>query len=538
MELVQTALLLILVVALTAALSEGLGRKVAVPAPILYTLAGLGLSFVPGLGAIKLDPAVFFVLFIPPLLFSDAWLIPKRDFAQVIRPVMGLALGLVAFTVVIVGYVVHWLIPGIPLAAAFALGAIISPTDAVAVSSVTEKLKVPSRVTHILNGESLINDASGLVAFKFAVAAASTGVFSFWNMAGSFVVLALGGIVIGLAVAWTISKARLWIACMEWSSPSTQTALSMLTPFAAYLAAEHLHTSGILGVVAAGLYAGIHDTQNMDTDTRRTAWEAWSVLLFIFNGVVFVLLGLQLPGVFSALKGSSWHMLLLYAALVSGLVIVLRIVWTFPAAYLIARLDTTSWKAAFASRRPAHVFLVSWSGIRGSVTLAAALSIPLMLSNGSPFPGRDMIVFLSASVIVVTLVLQGMTLPLVIKWLKVGGDDLSLREEHLARVETARAAIERIRSALVPDTSALDQEYAARLIAEYEERVLMLDGEDAQRVTVTERNGADQRIRLAAISAERAELIRLRNGRKINEEAFRVVERDLDNGEAALRGAA
>jgi monovalent cation/hydrogen antiporter len=229
--------------------------------------------------------------------------------------------------------------------------------------------------------------------------------------------------------------------------------------------------------------------------------------------------------------------LLGYAAVVCTLVIVLRIVWTFPAAYLIARSDTKSWKEAFASRRPAHVFLVSWSGIRGSVTLAAALSVPLTLANGQPFPGRDMILFLSASVIVVTLVVQGMTLPLVIKWLKIGGDDIHLREEHLARVATARAAIERVRSALSPDTTALDQEYAARLIAEYEERVLMLDGEDAQRVTVTERNGADRRIRLAALSAERSELLRLRNARTINEESFRVVERDLDNSEAVLKGA-
>jgi monovalent cation/hydrogen antiporter len=335
--------------------------------------------------------------------------------------------------------------------------------------------------------------------------------------------------VAGVLVAALISWVRRWIACLQWSNSALQTALSMLTPFAAYLAAEHFHLSGILAVVAAGLYAGIHDTANMDTETRRTAWETWTVLLFLFNGIVFVLLGLQLRSVFGGLQGVAWHQLLAYAACVSLFVMVIRIVWMFPASYIVAFTDHWNIKKAIASRRPSNIFLLGWSGIRGSVTLAAALSIPLMMQNGQPFPGRDMIVFLSASVIVATL-------PLVIKWLKIGGDDISVKEEHLARVATARAAIERVRSALSPDTPALDQEYAAKLIAEYEERVLLLDGEEVQRVTVTERNSADQRIRLAALSAERSELIRLRNARHINEEALRVVERDLDKVESVLQG--
>ena len=538
MDLIQDVLLLCLAVALIAAFA----RRIPLPLPILLTIGGWGLSFLPALSDVRIDPAVFFLLFIPPLLFADAWLIPKRDFLRVLTPVLALALGLVAVTVVVVGYVVHWMIPSIPLAAAFALGAIVSPTDAVAVSAITEKLQVPSRVTNIINGESLINDASGLVAFKFAIAALATGTFSFVEMGKGFALLAVGGALLGLAVAWVISKLREWLSCAQLSEPMIQTTFSLLTPFAAYLAAEHLHLSGILAVVAAGIYTGWHDASHLDSETRRTAWETWSMLLFLFNGLVFLLLGIQLHTVFSGLAGQSWLLLSLYAGVVCAIVMSLRLAWVYLFAYL-PLLWKMKWTEALEVRSPANVFLVGWAGIRGSVTLAAALSIPLVSSGTTPFPGRDLIIFLACAVIVVTLTLQGLTLPLVIRWCGISGDGMAEREERAARIETARAAIARVRSALSDETPALEQEVAARLIVEYETRVELLEAgegdglssDSERRNSINQRLEAERGLRLAAISAERTELIRLRNGRQLNDESLRVIQRDLDNLEAGVR---
>ena len=253
MELVEVVLALLLSIAVIGAVA----KWVAIPLPLLLVAGGVALSFMPVLDSVRIEPAIFFLLFIPPLLFADGWLIPKRDLLGVLRPVLLLAFGLVTLTVVVVGYLIHWLIPGMPLAAAFALGAIVSPTDAVAVSAITANLKMPSRITHILGGESLINDASGLVAFKFAVAAVATGVFSWTAAAEQVVLLSGGGLLVGLAMAWLIGEARVRMARFCVDDPTIQTTFSLLTPFAAYLAAESLHVSGILSVVAAGIYAGM-----------------------------------------------------------------------------------------------------------------------------------------------------------------------------------------------------------------------------------------------------------------------------------------
>src|SRR6185295_13347980 len=383
MGLIEITLGLLLAVAAVAAL----GKWIGAPLPLLLVAGGVCLSFLPGFRSLSIAPDIFFLLFIPPLLFADAWLIPKRDLLKVMRPVLLLAFGLVFLTVLVVGYLMHWLVPDLPLAAAFALGAVISPTDAVAVRAVTSKLAIPSRVSTIVDGESLINDASGLIAFKFAIAAAMSGAFSWESATLQFFVSSGGGFLLGLAIAWTIGQARVGLRRFCADDPTIQTVISLLTPYAAYLAAEALDVGTILAIVGAGLYAGAHDLRHLDAATRAHSWEVWRMVLFAFNGLVFVLLGVELHSIIGALSRSSALELAGYALALSAIVISLRVLWVFPAAYLPLLLSRRI-REREGVHSPRAVFLTGWAGIRGSITLAAALSILFVTSSGAPFPGR------------------------------------------------------------------------------------------------------------------------------------------------------
>jgi len=529
MELIEITLALLLAIAIVGAI----GKWIAIPLPILQVAAGIGLSYVPALASIQVPPEIFFLLFIPPLLFADGWLIPKRDLLYVLRPVLLLAFGLVFMTVFAVGYLVHWLVPALPLAAAFALGAVISPTDAVAVTAITSRLAVPARATTIVSGESLINDASGLVAFKFAVAAAVTGAFS-WRAAGvDFILLSGGGFVLGMGLAWLVGRLRRALVRFCVDDPTVQTIISVLTPYAAYLAAEALGVGSILAVVAAGLFAGIDDTRSVDVATRRHAWEVWGMLLYVFNGVVFLLLGLQLHSVMEALHSADAHDLALLALAVAGAVIVLRLLWTFPAAYLPLLLSPKI-REREGIHQPRNVFLVGWAGIRGAVTMAAALSLPLVTSDGSPFPGRALIIFVAASVILVTLVAQGLTLPLFIRWLGIRGDGVSAREERAARLATAQAAAAAIRKELPQLNQPAEVAYAQALIDDYERQAAQHSANAARRVHIDTLRQVERRLRLTALQAERVELLQLRDTAVINDEVLRVIQADLDHLESLL----
>ena len=382
MGLIEATLALLLAVAAVAAISKWINA----PLPVLLVAGGVALSFLPGLRSLRIEPDIFFLLFIPPLLFSDAWLIPKRDLLKVMRPVLLLAFGLVFLTVLVVGYLMHWLLPDLPLAAAFALGAVISPTDAVAVRAITSRLAIPSRVSTIIDGESLINDASGLIAFKFAIAAAMTGAFSWSGAVLEFFVSSGGGFLLGLAIAWVIGQARVGLRRFCVDDPTIQTVISLLTPYAAYLAAEALGIGSILAVVGAGLYAGAQDMRHLDAPTRAHSWEVWRMVLFAFNGVVFVLLGVQLRSIIGALSRASALELVGYALALSAAVMVLRILWVFPAAYVPLLLSKRI-REREGVHSPRAVFLTGWAGIRGSITLAAALSIPFVTSTGRAIPG-------------------------------------------------------------------------------------------------------------------------------------------------------
>ncbi len=529
MELIELSLALILVVALLGALA----KRVPIPLPLLFILGGAALSFVPHLRNLTLDPEVFFLLFIPPLLFADGWLFNKREFLTFRYSILLLALGLVVATVVVVGYAVHALIPEIPLAAGFALGAVVSPTDAVAVSALTEKLKLPLRMTTVLNGESLINDASGLVAFKFAVAAAITGAFSMSDAALSFLLVAGGGALIGLAVSWLIEQLRLQLTRHGMEAAEIQVWLSLLTPFGAYLAAESAHVSGVLAAVVAGIHSGLHDTRFMSIETRMLAWSVWRTVLFVLNGLVFLLLGLQLPGVFHGIGGYTWSHLAGAALVVWAIVVGVRLVWMFPGSRIGLWLNRLH-QPNMAAAPWRDVFIAGWAGLRGAVTLAAALSIPLTAGAAS-FPGRDLLIFLASSVIVLTLVVNGLTLPMLIRWLGVTGDDINEREARAARIAAAHAAIAELRSRLDHQDSADDRGFTMRLIDEYHRRIREVKaetGEEAEQVLP--RIAAERSIRLAAVAAERAELHALRNNRRINEQVLFVIQQELDYVEAAL----
>ena len=529
MEYLEITLALLCAVAAIGVVAKTL----PIPLPIMQVAGGALLSLLPIFQHARVEPSVFFALFIPPLLFSDGWLIPKRDFARVMRPVLLLALGLVVLTVVAVGYLVHFLIPSVPLAAAFALGAIVSPTDAVALAAITQKLKLPSRVIHIVDGESLINDASGLVAFKFSVAAVVTGAFSLQDAMTNFLLISGGGMAIGFAVAWSIGAMRLGLLRGKISEPTIQTTLSLLTPFAAYFAAEQLQVSGILSVVVAGLYAGLHDTRTLTTETRLQTFQVWSMLLFVFNGLVFVLLGLQLPGVLSGLDGYPWSELLGDAIMLYAVVTATRIAWIYPAAYLPLLLSRRI-RQREGVARPANVFIVGWAGIRGAVTLAAALSLPFTGAGDHLFPARDLLIFLAGSLIVISLVVNGLTLPALIRWLHISGDGIAEREERQARIAVAQAAIDRIRTHAGPLSSPHEQGFALHLIASYERGVAHLLADEDDCADVATELKVENNIRLIALLAAREELARLHRTRAINEEVLRTVQREIDYRESSI----
>jgi Na+/H+ antiporter len=526
------ALILLL---LTTVLSIA-ARWIPWPRPITYVLGAGAFALVPGFPRVALDPEFFFLCFLPPLLFSDGWLMPLREFAKAKRPIIMLATGLVVFTTLGVGLVAHWLVPGLPLALAFALGAVVSPTDAVAVGAITRKLKVPTRLTIVLNGESLMNDATGLVAFKFALAALVAGTFSLRAAAFDFVLLAAGGLVAGLVVAWLVGWLRDLLIRTHNADPFIELTLSLLTPYAAYLAAGPLGVSGILAVVAAGLYSGWRDPVRMDAETRQTAWIVWSTVLFWLNGLAFVLLGLQFPALLRAVHGhySFLHLAELVAA-VGGTAMVLRLAWMFPGAYLPF---VFSRKVRETEARPSWpaVFVGGWAGIRGTVTLAAALSIPLALPDGSPFPYRDIVIFLALGVIAVTLLVQGTSMAWFIRRLGLREDDTWQKEDNLARKTAVDAGLKALRALESPGNSPAKDAALKHVLAEYEERLSELVAEiEDHRTHARERLAAENQFRFAALEAERQAVDDLWRRDVIADEVHRPLQQLLDYEEGMLR---
>jgi CPA1 family monovalent cation:H+ antiporter len=505
----------VLVLLAAATFLAVLARRIGIPYPILLVLGGLLLGFVPNLPSITLEPDVVFLLFLPPILFGAGYFTSIRDLKANLRPIGLLAVGLVLATIVAVGLIAQVLIPGIHPGAAFALGAIVAPPDAVAATAIFQRLGVPRRIVTILEGESLVNDATALVAYRFALAAIG-GSFSLAVAGLNFVVVALAGIAIGIVIG------RLTVEILRRiDDPVFSVVVTFIAPVVAYLPAEELGASGVLSAVAGGLVVGRLAPRLMSSEVRLAGVAAWQILLFLINGSVFILIGLQLPTVLEGLGGRPTGELIRMAVAIVATVILVRIAWVFPASYLPRWLSATI-RARDPYPPARNVFLVSWAGMRGVVSLAAALALPVTI------PERNLLIFLTFAVILATLVGQGLTLPLLIRGLRISGDGGTDHEEALARQVASEAAVARIEQLAAEWPGHLPLVDTLRV--QYGHRASHAEAHPAAGVTdEAEQELLEHRqMRLAVIEAEREALIGLHERGAVSDEAFRRVERDLD----------
>ncbi|TPL85653.1 Na+/H+ antiporter [Mesorhizobium sp. B2-3-14] len=534
----------ILVVLVFVALSGALVRLVRVPLPVLQIAIGAALAW-PAKGLhVEIDPELFLLVFIPPLLFGDAFAAPKRELVALRGPILDLAVGLVFFTIVGFGYALHWLVPSIPLVVAFALAAVLSPTDAVAVSAIVDRNVVPSRLMHILEGESLLNDASGLVMFRFAVAAALTGSFSFAGASLSFLYAVAAGILAGVAALFIAAKALQLLNRIGGVPAEAQVLVMILLPFVAYLGAEHVGASGILAAVTAGLLTGASGMYRfLGVSARMQTLSLWATLTFVFNGALFILLGLQLPDIIRKVPPelSSRHWLIEPVATVLILtlcLIGLRFLWIWVG-------DIAQAIAARIGKREAEPFgfrvrlAGSVAGVRGAITLAGILSLPLALQDGSPFPARDVVIFLAAGVIICSLLIASLALPRVARGLVEPGQDPAAAEERRARVGAANAAIARIES--IANEAGEGEAVQARLavadsiVAGYRRRIAASDEADEARAEAREAGRLELELRVAGIEAERSALRAMFRSQEINDHTMRALFSEITLTEALLK---
>ena len=511
--------LLMLLVAVAGALRI-LSQKWGVPHPSLLVLGGLAVALTPGLPRANADPELLFVIFVPPLLYWGALTISLRETRTFLGPILRLGTGLVIVTMVAVAAVVHLLAPQMGWPAAFVLGAIVSPPDPVAASAVLRPLGAPRDVTTILEGEGLINDATALVAYRLAVAAVVAGSFSLWHAAGSFLLTGIGGALVGLAVGWLIALVRTHMGHVV----VVENALSLLSPYIAYLPADALHTSGVLAVVTMGVYLGIRGPRVVAPATRLQAGAMWSMVTFLLESLIFMLVGLELPRVMEALRTHALRELLITVLVTTLVCILVRFVWVFISIYLggggaAARRGppSTRWKKPF---------FIAWAGLRGADSLVIALAIPLTTRAGAPFPSRDLIIFVTFGVIFITLVLQGFSLSPLVRRLGLEGDDAEAREERLARVAMADAALDSLRR--IAREEQIPEKVIAALRYEYEARRRAAEQTHLpQRGSGT--NAATYRsLRRRLQHAQRDELLKLAEAGKIGGDVMRHLQRQQD----------
>ncbi len=513
------ALILVLVV---------IAEKISIPYPILLVIAGLGVAFIPGTPSVRLDPELVFLVFLPPLLFHAAWFTSWPDFVRYRRPISILAIWLVLATTSCVAIVAHYLIPGFSWPIAFALGAIVSPPDAVAAAAILGKMRIPRRLVTILEGESLVNDATGLIALKYALLVLATGSFFFWHAAGNFVLVALGGLAVGLGFSIAIRHLHRFIR----ATPTVEIVLSILAALFAYFIAETLHVSGVLAVVSSGLYLSAKSSELLSPQTRLLGKAFWEVLIFIINGIVFLLIGLQLKEILHNLSGYSITTLILYGLIISLSVILVRIVWVVPGALMPNLLGTKHTKKDRPNWRSALV--VGWSGMRGVVSLAAAMALPLTLADGSVFAQRDLMLFLTFFVIFITLVVQGLTLPFLIRKLKIEDEDIAEKESSQIHLILADGAIEHI--ATLKKKGIIDATTFERLIDEYQHKINFFKGnlgEDKNEESesfVRQHHEAEE----SSLEYQRKLLLDLKRKGSMHDDALREVENYLDLEESRI----
>lgn len=503
-----------------------LARAVHVPYPIMLVVGGAGIGFVPGVPELHLDPDLVLLIFLPPLLYGAAFFTSLRDLRRNARPILLLSIGVVAATMVAVAVVAHEVI-GLGWPEAFVLGAIVSPTDAVAPAEILRRLGVPHRLLTVIEGENLTNDWTALVLYRFAVGAVVSGTFSLWEAGLEFIWNGVGGLAVGLLAGYIIRHVRRRV-----DDPPTEFTISLLSGYAAYLPAEELGVSGVIAAVTVGVYMGWHTPELTTPVTRLQGVAIWEVLTFLINAVLFLLIGLQLPSVVDGIAGHTTGELISWGLLISAVVIATRLIWMFTVVYVIRALDRR--EVQRARRATWRTRLIGgWAGMRGAVSLAAALALPLEVQGGAPFPERDLIIFLTYAVLFATLVGQGLTLAPLIKLLGIEQDDAQEREEVNARMRLAEAAIARVEELTGEAWVRDDTLERVRGLYDYRRRRFGAIG-DGDGSEYEERSGAYIRLMYELFDAQREELITMRNSGEISDEVRRRVERDLDLEESRL----
>jgi len=520
------ALVLLVLVVLFAVVAQ----RLKTPYPIVLVIAGLALSFIPSIPKIQLNPEIVFLVVLPPLLYSGAWQTSWRDFRQNIVSITMLAIGLVTFTAVGVAYAAPWVFKGFDWRLGFLLGAVVSTTDAIAATAIARDLGLPKRIVTILEGESLVNDATGLVALTFAVAmvvsgerpTVGQGVFRLLYLIGVGIAV---GLVIGLVVEWF--ERRL-------DDGPIEITVSILVPYVAYLGAEAAHASGVMAVIACGLYLSRKSSEFFSPTVRMQAWAVWESLTFVLNGLVFVAIGLQLPYVIGELKDHRMSELILYGLALSVILILLRLIWMYPGTVISVAIRRYIFREEASVPPAKSIFVAGWTGMRGVIALAAAISLPETLENGAAFPQRNMIIFLTFAVIIVTLVGQGLTLPPLIRALGLAGAGASHEEEHKARQKILRAALGRLNKEREKDSEEFSEVYDA-LVKMYETKIEKFS-DDREPETMRARDHLDKHAHLMRemVRVERRTAVRLRDEGEINDELLRELERELDLTEQRL----
>lgn len=529
--MLQDQLLVVISLLFGIAMLTMLSEKLKMSYPILLVISGLMISLIPGMPVISLEPDLVFLIFLPPILYAAAWNTSWKDFWKLRRPISLLAFGLVIFTSAAVAVVSHAIIPDFSLAFGFLLGGIISPPDAVAATSVLQGLKVPKRVVTILEGESLVNDASSLIVFRFALAAIVTGQFGMWDATRQFTLVAGMGIVIGVAIAYIVYIIHRFFP----TTASIDAALTLITPYAMYVAAEHFHFSGVLAVVSGGLFLTYRSHDIFNSESRIQIIGLWDTLIFLLNGFVFILIGLQLPGIVKGLGNYSVWEAIGYGVVISIVTILVRIIWVFPGAYIPRWLfksirnnePNPGWK---------QVFLIAWSGMRGVVSLASALAIPLTLA-GQAFPNRNLILFITFVVILITLVLQGLSLKPLIRILNIEeGDKEDEQFKILAlRIQLAESVLSYLDTNYPEETQNNDTYKRVRdryeRMIEITKRKLEGDEEEEAASFLPQY----RQMLLELIHIRRRELKYFRHKGEYSEELIREREWELDLEEARLQ---
>jgi Na+/H+ antiporter len=505
----------ILVLMLAATLLVRLAEFGKVPAPIVLVVGGLAIAFVPGLPTVELDPEAIFLVFLPPLVFSAGWRTSPRELRTVMRPLALLAVGLVFLTAAVVALVAHATVPGLGWSEAAVLGAVLAPTDAIAAIAIFRRIGGPERVRLLVEGESMINDGIALVLYSIALGVATGGAFSLGDAALEFVAVSAGGIAIGIAIGFLSI-----LVIRRQTDASLVVVLTLLTAYGAYIGAEEVGVSGILAAVVAGLYGGYQSPRVIDADTRLSSVAFWNVLIFTLEMTLFVLLGLQLPGIVDSLEASS-----------SGVSELLAPVAAIAAASIATRLAFVFAMCSDAGETLGERFAVGWSGMRGAVSLAAALAVPLHV------PGRPQIIFLSFALILITLVGQGLSLPFVIRKLRLEEPRRWSDEEAVARMEAAQAALDRLDE--MEKENRADESQLKRLRDLYRARFRMcqavLGGEDPETAAREQRIADYGELRRELIGTERETLLDLQSAERLRNATTRQIERDLDLEEARIR---